>query len=94
MRESGDFPDKGTHPPGEPDEASLLIDFRNTASVAAEYTIQATFIETTPSRELDAGTATGSLEPGEEVSYVFNYEGSPETIVDIDDYELDVSSTC
>ncbi|GAA0295673.1 hypothetical protein GCM10009066_07730 [Halarchaeum salinum] len=95
LSEFEDFPEGGTYKKGnEPTKASLQISFENTADVPVYYTISATFIEFSTGRERDAGTISGTLEGGNTRSHEFVYEGSPQTVVEIDDYELAVQSEC
>jgi hypothetical protein len=95
LSEFEDFPEGGSYEEGnEPTEASLQISFENTADVSVDYTISATIIEFSTSRRRDAGTTSGTLESGGTLSHEFVYEGSPQTVVEIDDYELDIQSEC
>lgn len=90
-----DFPEGGTYPEGEePTEATLQISFENTIDVPVDYSISATFIEFSTSQGRDAGTISGRLDSGEAQSHEFVYEGTPQTVVEIDNYELEIESEC
>jgi hypothetical protein len=90
-----DFPEGGTYEEDNlPEEASLRVLFENTVEATVNYRIQADFIKFSSGSPVDAGTTSGSLNAGESEAYEFVYMGSPQTVVEIDGYELNTESGC